>query len=231
MTEIRSGLQYEFVIALSLVEKARYYAEASQQLSFHTLKSLLPVLRKNLDILKSVDLSDFTNDYFLMDLKFSLRLCIKSYERLIYVVETSMSDESIHKMFSCKNNPNTLTDLCRIMDRIWKDYWYNFHKSSNKKSLLHDIETDLVELYSDICLRGNERFENNYKCPSCKLNSAYHRTGITDECNEESIESQGNISSQTYCHHFVDIKDTAKFFNVDRIIFERRMNEEGTIQQ
>ncbi len=40
---IRSGRQHEILVAISLIEKARYLAEASQQLSYDVLRELLPV--------------------------------------------------------------------------------------------------------------------------------------------------------------------------------------------
>ena len=229
MTEIRSGSQYEFLIALSLIEKARYFAEAAQQLSYEILQTILPVLQKNLEILKSISLNDFENDYFLLNLKFSLRVCIISYEKLIHVASTTTDNETLHSLFSANNNRDTLKKLCETMDSIWKEYWLSFHNCANKRSFLQGVETSLVNLYTDICIRGNESFENSYRCPSCMLNSAYLKTGITDECNRE--DNQEQTSCQQYCYHFIDVKDTSKFFNVDRIIFEKRMNEEGTVQE
>ena len=229
MTEIRSGSQYEFLIALSLIEKARYFAEAAQQLSYENLQSILPVLRKNHEILKSISLNDFESDYFILNLRFSLRLCLISYEKIVHVASTATDNQTLHALFSANNNQDTLNKLCQTMDSIWKEYWFNFHNSTNKRTYLQDVETSLVNLYSDICIRGNESFENSYRCPSCMLNSAYLKTGITDECNRE--DNQEHTSCQQYCYHFIDVKDTSKFFNVDRIIFERRMNEEGTVQE
>ena len=76
--ELRSRIQCSFLVSLSFIEKARYLAEAAQQLSYEILSSLLPVFKDNLAILKSICLGDNESDYFYMDLDFCLK-CVYSH--------------------------------------------------------------------------------------------------------------------------------------------------------
>lgn len=224
-------MQYEIMIALCYIESARYSAEAAQQLSYNELVKLLPIFKGNLEILKSVSFDDKENDYFYMDLQFCLNACILSYEKLVKVIEMSHDDKTIYDNFCQKNSRNTLTELCRILQTIWKKYWKRFHVEEDKIQLLSSIQDDLVQLFSNIAINGNEPLHPDFRCLSCDKNSAYIKTGVTDICNVEQKDKNDKATSLAYCHHLIDVCKDSKHFNINRVIFERRMNEKGIAQQ
>jgi len=225
--ELRSETQCEFLVALSLIEKCRYFAEASQQLSFTVLTHLLPTIKCNLEILTSINLGNFEYDYFYTNVSFSLRACIASHEKLIRVIEMSHDDKSLYDNFCSENTATTLPDLCNVLDSIWFNYWKRFHINENKMSFLHSTEDMLVKLYSHVTLQGNERFPDSYRCLSCEKNTGYLKTGRSNVCDGKDQSS----SSANYCYHFIESHDKSKFVNINRTIFERRLNEKGISQQ
>ena len=228
--ELRSRVQYSFLVSLSVIEKARYLAEAAQQLSYDVLLKLMPVFERNLDILKSICLGDFECDYFYMDLQFCLKVCIFSYERLINVVRCS---NDMYENFCSKNSTDVLPRLCFILDSLWRRYWKTFHINEDKLPFLTSIQEELVTLYSHITIKGNEKFPNSYTCLSCEKDTGYLKTGrsnVCDRTNTDNKKTDEDVSSMDYCHHFIDICDNSKYFNINRTIFERRMNEIGTEQ-
>ena len=228
--DLRSSSQYEYLAALSVVEKARYYAEAAQQLSYEVLAPLLPTLLRNLEILKSINLGEGEIDRFVMDFQFCVQASIVSYERLICVIRNSKDDESLYRGFCSENLKDTLSQLCSIFDSIWEKYWKQFHSPSDKMSFLKEAQDRLVKIYSHISIQGNEKLPDGYRCLGCVRDTGYLKTGRTDVCNAESEENKGS-SSMNYCYHLIDVKENSKFVNVDRAIFERRQNEEGISQQ
>lgn len=148
---IRTRSQYDLLVAISLVEKARYLAEACQQLSFGVLTEMLPSLRRNLAVLRSVRFDCDECNFFLMDFQFCLRACVLSYERLVRVVEASRDNESLFENF-CRENgdEDTLSGLCSVMDAIWHRYWQRFHVDEDKTGFLQSTESKLVKLSSKI---------------------------------------------------------------------------------
>ncbi len=223
---IRSGRQHDILVAISLIEKARYLAEASQQLSYDVLRELLPVFIHNISVLRSVRDYDDPN-YFIMDLSFCTRACLMSYEKLIRVIESSRDDASLFENICRENDDRTLSRLCDVMDSIWKRYWLRFHVNEDKIVLLRSIENELVAICSSVCIRGNEHLPEGFRCFSCLKNSAYLKTGITDEC----CEKEKACSNMNYCAHFIQTDEKSKYYNINRAIFERRLNETGTSQQ
>ena len=229
--ELRSDVQFNFLVSLSFIEKARYLAEGAQQLEYNVLTELLPIFKQNLDILKSVKLGDLEHDYFYMDLHFSLRVCIQSYERLITVIESSNDNETLYENFCSKNSVDTLARLCSILDVLWKKYWKGFHIDENKIPFLTKIQDELVNIYSHITVKGNEKLPSSYSCLSCVKNTGYLKTGRSNVCDRTNSDNKiEDSSSMNYCYHFIDVCDNSKFVNINRTIFERRMNEIGTEQ-
>jgi hypothetical protein len=225
---LRSETQYELLAALCLIEQSRHYAEAAQQLSFEVLQQLLPTLKHNLDILKSIKLKEHYCDFFAMNVCFSLKTAIISYDRLINVIERSNSNESLYDNFCKENSQSTLEDLCSLYNKIWVNYWKRFHIDEDKISFLKRLESELTKVYSNVCLKGNENLPDKFRCLGCLKNSGYLKTGRTDVCGSEK-EDKG--CSLNYCYHFIDTNNESKYFNINRAIFERRMNEIGTVQQ
>ena len=228
--DLRSSSQYEYLAALSIVEKARYYAEAAQQLSYEVLAPLLPTLSNNLEILKSINLREGRIDRFVMDFQFCVEASIVSYERLIRVIRNSKDDESLYHGFCSQNSKDTLPELCSIFDSIWEKYWKQFHLSGDKMSFLNKTRNKLVNIYSHISIRGNEKLPDGYRCLGCVRDTGYLKIGRTDVCNIESEDNKGT-SSMNYCYHLIDVKENSKFVNIERVIFERRQNEDGISQQ
>ncbi len=155
---IRSGRQHDILVAISLIEKARYLAEASQQLSYDVLRELLPVFKHNLGVLRSVRHDYDEVNHFLMDLSFCTRAGLLSYEKLIRVIESSRDDESLFENVCRENDDHTLSRLCDIMESIWKRYWLRFHVDEDKMELLHSIENELVAVCSSVCIKRQRTF-------------------------------------------------------------------------
>lgn len=226
---LRSKPNYELLAALTILEKARYMACSAQQLKYDILLSLLPTLERNLNILHMIPLEEVDgNNFFVMSFYFSLKTCILTYEKVIQIVKDSNDDTSLYKNVCLANKNCTLEEMCKCLDSIWKDYWHAFHKIKNPQNFLRLMQNKLVGLYSAICIKGNESLPDNYKCLSCCKTSAYLKTGITNECDNEAINKESNSSSMNYCYHLIDEKCTKP--NINRIIFEIRMNELGTQQ-
>jgi hypothetical protein len=216
---------------MSLIEKARYLAEGAQQLTYDVLVELLPIFKQNLEILQSVHLDEFEYDYFFMDLQFCLNVCKRSYERLIRVIEKSKDDKSLYETFCSENSSDTLPKLCSILDSLWKKYWKSFHIGENKMEFLTAMQNELINIYSHITIKGNERLPNSYTCLSCVKNTGYLKTGRSNVCDRTNSDNKNeDVSSMNYCYHLIDICDNSKYFNINRTIFERRMNEIGTEQ-
>lgn len=225
--ELRSETQCSFLISLSLIEKSRYLAEAAYQLSYDVLSKLLPIFEHNLSVLNSVSSDNCEYDFFYMDFMFSLKVAKHSYEKLIGVVKASSDDKSLYENLCKVNSKGTLSRLCGVLDTIWNDYWKTFHVRNDKKALLSRLEEELVEICSNITIKGNEHFPESYRCLSCELNTGYIKTGRSDICDR----SDEKTTSLNYCYHFIDINDKSKFVNINRAIFERRLNEIGVKQQ
>ena len=228
--DLRSKPQYEILVAISFVEKAKYLASAAQQLKFDILVSLLPHLKENLMLLKSISVPENEIDMFVMDFVFSLKSCIFLHEKLVRAVENSFDDMSLYENICLENGP-TLVKLSEVLTSIWKNYWQQFHVNDDKKKFLLSTKDELIKVYSDICIMGNEQLPDDYSCLSCCKASAYLKTGITNQCENESFNVQSKKNSMNYCHHLITTNENSKYRNMDRIIFERRMNEIGTRQQ
>lgn len=229
--QIRSSTQYEIMIALCYIENARYSAEAAQQLSYNELVKLLPTLKRNLEVLKSVSFDGKENDHFYMDLQFCHKACVVSYEKLVKVIEMSHDDKTAYDNFCLMNSRNTLSELCDVLETIWKQYWKRFHIQEDKLHLLSTIQDKLIALFSNVAINGNEPLPANFRCLSCDRNSAYIKTGITDICDVEVKDKNDKTRSLAYCHHLIDVCKQSEHFNINRVIFERRMNEKVASQQ
>lgn len=228
---MRTKEQYELLAALTILEKTRYMATAAQQLNYEVLLSLLPTLKQNLQQLNTIcEIDVEMNNVFVMNFRFSLRTCILAHEMLVRVIENSKDNKSLYENVCSENKNCTLAEMCKCLDLVWRQYWQEFHIKKNHDSFLQSMEKKLTALYSAICIKGNENLPDNYLCLSCCKDSAYIKTGVTNECDEQ-YNTDSKSSSMDYCHHFIDIQDKCPKVNINRTIFERRMNEIGTKQQ
>ena len=226
--DIRSGLQSEFMFAISLVEKARYLSECSQQLCFDVLKQMLPVIKNNYNKIKSIVSSDIEFDIFHLDLQFVLKCCVYSHDKVIRAIESSYDDKTLYDAICRENEACILDKLCSILSTLWIDYWKHFHQDNDKMDVLLTLESELVQLYSCITLKGNESLPSNYRCLSCILDSAYVKTGRLNMCDDD--KNKDNSKSLNYCYHLIDTNKDSKYCNLNRAIFERRLNEKGILQ-
>ena len=223
--DIRCKEQYEVLAAISLIEKCRYLAASAQQLKYDILIHLSPILEHNLETLRKIDISRcYSSNYFEMNLYFSWKVCILTHEKILKAIKKSYDDKSLHENISTENEQCTLEQLCQTLDTIWNDYWQVFHIDNRcHEEFLNSIEENLIRIYSAICIKGNESFPENYSCKSCCKNSAYLNTGISNEC--DGSESKG--CGTNYCYHFIDVRNKFNYPNINRIIFESRLNEVG----
>lgn len=226
--ELRSGMQYEMLYAISLVEKARYLSECSQQLNNDTLKKLLPVLKGNLNKLESIATNAREYDLFHLDLNFILKCSLHSHRNLIRAIESSNDNKTLYEQICSGNTDNVLSKLCTALNTLWLDYWKHFHNNQSAMEKLLNLEDQLIPLYSAITLKGNETIAPNTRCLSCILDSAYVKTGRLNMC-DDKIENRDMVSLN-YCYHLVDTKKESIYCNINRAIFERRLNERGVNQ-
>lgn len=231
--EIRSPLQYELLFAISLIEKARYLSESSQQLSYDILKSLLPILKDNYNKIESIASGEIEYDLFHLNLNFVLNCCLHSHRKVIRAIELSCDNRTLYDNICAANKDKVLGKLCNILNTLWIYYWKHFHKNDNKMDMLLNLQSQLVPLFSAITFKGNESLPSDYRCLSCIIDSAFTKTGRLNMCdndnkNQDKSNSQG--ISLNYCYHLVDTKMDSKFCNFNRAIFERRLNEIGLLQ-
>jgi len=223
--EIRSKPQYEILVGISIMEKTRYLVTAAQQLSYDVLHCLLPIFENNLCLLETITIENINGaNIFEMDFNFCMKTCIAAHKKLIRVVKSCHDDKSLYEKICLENKNSNLAELCNCLDSLWHNYWNTFHINKDNHLFLKEIEERLIELYGAICIKGNEQFPENFKCLSCIKDAAYLKTGILSNCdNNKTLDKK-------YCHHFVDVDEKCSKPNINRIIFERRMNELDTRQ-
>ena len=226
--DIRSGIQYEMLFAISLIEKARYLSECSQQLNYRILKRMLPVIKSNYNKLETLVSDVIQTDMFFLDLSFVLKCSLYSHKKVIRAIESSFDDKTLYDAICRENKDCILDKLCSILNTLWSDYWRHFHINDAKIDTLLRLESDLIPLYSCITLKGNESLPSNYRCLSCIHDSAYVKTGRLNMCDDD--KNKDNSKSLNYCYHIIDTCTESKFCNLNRAIFERRLNETGILQ-
>ena len=225
---IRSGIQYEMLFAISLIEKARYLSECSQQLNYHILKRMLPILKDNFNKLESLVSNEIQTDMFFLDLSFVLKCSLYSHKKVIRAIESSFDDKTLYEAICRENEASILDKLCSILNTLWTDYWRNFHINDAKMEMLSTLEHELIPLYACITLKGNESLPSSYRCLSCIHDSAYVKTGRLNMCNDD--KNKGISNTLNYCYHLIDTCTESKCCNLNRSIFERRLNETGILQ-
>ena len=225
--DIRSGIQYEMLFAISLIEKARYLSECSQQLNYRILKRMLPVIKSNYNKLESLISNELEIDMFYLDLSFVLKCSLYSHKKLIRAIESSFDNKTLYDAICRENEACILDKLCSILNTLWSDYWRHFHINDCKIDTLSTLENELVPLYACITLKGNESLPSNHRCLSCILDSAYVKTGRLNMCDD----NQNHSNTLNYCYHLIDTCTESKNCNLNRAIFERRLNEKGIGQR
>ena len=227
--DIRSGIQYEMLFAISLIEKARYLSECSQQLKYRILKRMLPVIKSNYNKLETLVSDVIQIDMFYLDLSFVLKCSLYSHKKVIRAIESSFDDKTLYDAICRENKDCILDKLCSILNTLWSDYWRHFHINDCKMEMLSTLESELIPLYSCITLKGNESLPSNYRCLSCILDSAYTKTGRLNICDNDD-KNQNHSNTLNYCYHLIDTCTESKICNLNRAIFERRLNETGILQ-
>ena len=126
--DIRSGIQYEMLFAISLIEKARYLSECSQQLNYSILKRMLPVLKGNCNTLESLVFNELEIDRFYLDLRFVLKCSLYSHKKVIRAIESSYDDRTVYEAICRENEACILDKLCSILKYGKLNLYKNYHK-------------------------------------------------------------------------------------------------------